>query len=575
MPTAEDLEHVASVAAGELRQLSSSLTTALSQIRTLQDELDALRAEVSSLKAELAARPPAPPRPPVQVSADIEVTLEGFGSFRPGLESDKRGREVRHAGELGNARVVLDLKDDGQIRVIVERCKPGLPVLAPAVNTRLGVKIGGGIRHDAPLRLHPHTRPPVVFNPSAPPSFDLAELVAARLVPNYDPSAKPSEEDLVELAAGQAPWTRWNGGGKPFDPVSESFSLVRDSWPPGAGQLMNEAAPLNPAEVAFLLSGDPRAWELVRRLADSSGCYPVHYYVPDDKGGHFPRAQETAGLPFLQGTNQVTIKTALGVVCPVPDTAHQHSLCYLGALLTGDRYWLEEVDAWRSYNLLARPPLDTRLVGIIHSGQERSTAWALRTLLLDALLDPASSAPAELRANLVYLNQTFVDPLSRFNRRTGVTSPQNFRPAPALQYVKPTAPMPPYIATWHYSVMAFVLDWCALAGFKEAEPVRDHILKVSEGVWKYSPTFWDWPNGNHAYPADDWAQVMVATFATRTAVPTGFAPHVTPDYIGWARFGPVVGARLNQPWAIEALKKIDAEAPKFKGGVPAVLMVNP
>lgn len=603
----EDLERIAGEAAAELRILLAQREETIKRINELSGLVEAAKADrdrmataiqqatesirslkedVARLTAELDKRPPAPPPPgPIQVSPNIEVTLDGFGSFRPGLDGERQGEEVRYAGNVSDARIVLDLKNDGQIRTTVERCWSDLPVLTPTLTTRLSIKVGSTMRHDAPLRLHPHGRPTKVLDASRPPVLSAGALqgfIKAGLLPNYDPSAKPSEADLAKIAEGKYPWDRWTCKGLSYDPISEEFGQITNSWSGGAGALLNEAAPLMPAQVAFLLTGDQRAWEAVRQLADSSGNYAIHYKIKADKGGHFPHSDEMASLPFLQGPAQVTLKSASGIVLPVPEPAHEHSLTYLAALLTGDRYYREELEAWASYNVLTRPMNDAtakalRAKGIIWSGQVRAAAWSLRALLHAALAEEWSKTGTyyanSLRENLRWMADTYATPGASKYRVTGVTEFQDYKTVPQTQYV--LNPPRYSVATWNHNVLCFELGECVRAGFHEAIPMRDHLLRVAEGIWRHSPSLWDFAHGNHAYPGDDWQAIMDTTFAGRKTPPTGFASHVTQDYAAWARAPFVVGADASLPWAAEALAKVDAVLPGFKSGIPPVWRINP
>lgn len=580
----------------QIAQLEAALAASLAESdslrvreRELEERTVQLSNEIAQLKEEIASLrqppppptpPPPPPPPPIEVAPAIAITW-GTQTYHPGLSYDRQGRERRYTIDIGSCRqLLLDCKDDGQVRVIVEDCDADLQTTPGQLfSARLAVELGSEVRHDATLRLHPHTRPCVVLNPSKPPSFDLSALIEAGLVPNYDPAARPSEDQLARLAIGRSPWERWTGNGAPYDPVSEEFSLMRMSWIGGASTLLNEAAMLNPAEVAYLLTADPRAWDLVRQIADSSGNYAVHYRVRDAQGGHWPRASETGNLPFLQGPDSVTIKTAAGVTCPIPDVAHLHSLAYLAALLTGDRYWREEAEAWASYALLAQKPDADRLRGLLWTGQVRGVAWGLRALFQTWAINnryaPSQSVrlAAQLVENLIWMGKTFADPTSSPQYRpTGVTSVKPFRPAAMLQYVS-AEPKPDYFATWNEEILGFVLGEIARAGLKEATPMRDHVLKVARGVWEHSPTIYDVGYGNHAY-APTWPEIMRRTFEGRVVKPTGFASPVTTDYVAWFRAPVVVAARLGEPWAVAALGRLDAEIAKWKP-LPMVWRVRP
>jgi hypothetical protein len=574
----DELERIVSLAVQEMRADKESILKLQADLQSSNDLAVRLQTQVDRLGEELEAlkKPgqPPPPPPPIEVSPDIEIRL-GATSFRPPLRGDRQGKETRYSGMLfEDVSAVLDIHDEGQVRAFIEnRCTSPVPPEGDVENSRLTLRVGGVDRHDADIRLHPHTRPTVVHNPLAPPRVDLAALIASGLVPNYDRGATIPETELVRLAARAGAWDSWDGRGKPYDPVSEEFGLILSSWSGGAGPLLNEAAHLMPAQVVYLLTRDPRAWASVRQLADSSGNYAIHYKIPDDAGGHFPAASETAPLPFLQTPDSVTIRTAAGVECPIPDVAHQHSLCYLAALLTGERYYKEELEAWSSYNVLTRPHNDLRLKGIIWSGQVRAAAWGISALLHCAQVNGGHWAEA-LVANLNWMRDTFANPKAKDYRPTGVCSVLPFRWAPLLDHVTLT-PKPQYIATWNHHIFASVMDECVRAGFDKAAQMRDHVVKVAEGLWHYSASLYEYPWGNHAYPSDNWEDVVRTTFAGRKGLPNGFPPPLTQDYVAWSRAPIVAGVNAGKAWAKEALPKMDQAAAKYKDGLPLVWKINP
>lgn len=557
-------------------------------ISDLQIEIGNLQREIELLKNPKPVDPP----PPIEVSPDITTTLGSptspsglIGSFRPPLKGERQGKETRYRGVINPEITILcDVHDNGQVRVIIERCNATLPITAPVIETSLIAQLGNGTGYVQPsFRLHHHTRPAITINPSPAPSFDLQSLISSGLIPNYNPTAKPTETDLTKIDLAQHPWMKWNGKSNPYDPITEEFGQIVNSWIGGAGHLLNEPATLMPVQVAYLLTSDPRAWYATRQLADSSGNYPIHYKIYDTWLDHFARAAETSTLPFLQSAQSVSIKTAAGNLCPIPDVAHQHSLAYLAALLTGDRYYREECEAWCTYNLLTRPKDELRENGIIWSGQVRAAAWALRALLHAYIVTTITINydyyKQQIITNLQWMSDRFTLPFTSPNYRSiGVVSTVDFRLSPMLQYVSNTPPLPPYFSTFMHHQLCHVLDECVRAGFDEAIPIRDHLLKVAEGVWLHSPTPWDVAWGGHVYPSTDtdWPTIMKATFAGRGTDPSTFqAPPITPDYLAWYRSAVVAGVNAGEGWAVDALRWIDTQAPKFKGGVPLAWQINP
>ena len=84
----------------------------------------------------------------------------------------------------------------------------------------------------------------------------------------------------------------------------------------------------------------------------------------------------------------------------IPDNAHQPSLAYVPYLLTGDRYYAEEMAFWANYGMLRTYPGDGVRTsrGILENGEVRAFGWALRNLADAAAYypdaSPVKSAPS-------------------------------------------------------------------------------------------------------------------------------------------------------------------------------------
>lgn len=570
----------AQAAESERERLANDVAQKVAAIGALQEEVIRLTAELGSRPAP---PPPPPPPPPIEVSPDIEIRLHGLGSFRPPLRGERQGAEVRYRGALNSeVNVIVDCKDDGQVGVVFERCWADLPQTAPPIESNGTIRVGAS-SESMPISLYRSSRPRHITNPSPPPKFDLAGLIRANLIPNHSGAIRPSETELVKIAQGRYPWERHSGGTS----FTETYGQITNSWVGGAGSLLNEASHLMPIQLVYLLTGDPRAWTEIVRLANSSGNYAVHFKLRDEHGGRFPAPSETGALPFLQTEESVTLRSAAGVKFPVPDVAHQHSLTYLAYLLTGERYYREELQAWTVFNLLTRPKNADRLQGIIFSGQVRSAAWALRALLhaynAFGVTTPGPTIPQEqaslatqINNNLRWMNSRFANPGSTDHRQTGIVAVNAFRPADLLSYVT-DEPKPPWCATWNHHVLASVVNECRRAGFQEAVPILKHVLQVIEGVWRHSQSKFDIPWGNHAVPADNWPAIIGSTFRGRPKPPASFqesGSKIAGDYLAWARSAVVAGVDVGLEWAPECLRWTDTEAARWKG-IPLAWQISP
>jgi hypothetical protein len=496
---------------------------------------------------------------------DLELHLAPLGSWRPSGPGERSRGERRWQWDASpEVRVLVDRQDTGQVRVTFERCWSDLPVDAAPLALEVTLVHEGETTTLRPLRLHHHTRPSVVLRRSPPPPPPAPRLRARGFVPAYAPNRLP-QDTVRRLLDARHPFESWARRARsPYDPVSEEYGQVPMSW---TG--WDEAGPLPSWAVAYLLTGNRRLWEAVVETADTSGNYAVHYR--SRASGRIVRYHETGGLPQLNASQVVTLHSAAGEKLPVPDVAHQHSLVYLAALLTGERWYREELQAWHAYNLLTRPR-EARLAGLLWSGEIRATAHALRALLQLALVSRGEDRAffdAQLRANLVWMRERFVAAGAPDHRPTGVLALQPFRSAEMLRYAAPGETE--VVATWQHHVLAWVLAEIARAGYHEAVPVRDHVLHVTRGVWEHSPARHDFFWGNHVYRAHDWPSSIAATFPQRERPPAGIEPPVTSDYALWARAGVVAAVQAGQPWAPDALEWIDDAMRERWGAVPGAL----
>lgn len=593
----------------DLRQEAIELRA---RVATYEHTIGELRAEVERLKAAASGgqqpeKPidpkPVDPKPtPAEDLPNIRVRVAEVSSPSVYIDfstlehpfqrwkSERRWVAASPVAALSGCVLLIDVHDSGQYRVTLERCDAKLQHTTPPITVLLTVITDRVKVHESAIRIHHHTRPPLVFGPRIQPTdkngfmqFRGVPPTNRGLLPDYERGMVP-ETELARIASGGGNWPKWSTElaktKAAYDPVSEEYGQCVRAWVGGAGPMLNEAGMLMPVQCAYLLSRDERAWREVIRLADSSGNYAVHYRLPD---GRFPRADETGSLPILNREEHVALTTAAGVKLPIPDVAHQHSLVYLAYLLTGERYYYEELCSWWAWNLLTRPKNADRLQGIIWSGQVRAAAWALRSLLHLVLASEKGSNEhvvyqTYLLNNLKWMAQQFTRPDSPNYRPTGIPQLEPWRPSGMLQYVR-AEPKPQWFATWQLHVMTFVLHECVRAGYDEAIPMRDHLLKVAEACWRYSPTKYLAPWGNHAIPAgilaapagpsSDWSHIMGTTFQGMPASDphrTAFLDPITPDYIVWFRAACVVGvdAGQGQAWAKEALTWIDAEVPKSR-----------
>ena len=215
-----------------------------------------------------------------------------------------------------------------------------------------------------------------------------AYLIASRAVPNYDQSLSIPESSLKALQAEFA--------GTKAEPMGVGVaepSMPTTGGRPDIGLLPGWAA-------TYLLSMDKRARDVTLGTADLAGSWSSHYR---DKQTGYPVS--LLDYPYMTTLGQKgdtynrTTKryeafpecagTGLCVTPYKHDTSHQPNLAYLPYLVTGDYYYLEELQFWAMWSAFSSNPHYRNFEkGLVSSYQVRGQAWTLRTLAEAAYITP-------------------------------------------------------------------------------------------------------------------------------------------------------------------------------------------
>ena len=217
-----------------------------------------------------------------------------------------------------------------------------------------------------------------------------AYLIATRAIPNYDQSISVPEAALKDLK------TRWVG--QSIEPMG--VGLANPYMPSTGGR--PEIGIMPSWAVTYLLSMDKRAKEVTLGTADLAGSWSMHYRdrVTD-------RPISIMNYPYMtivgrpnDAINPVTKKSESFPACAtttactttnVHDSAHQPGFAYLPYLVTGDYYYLEELQFWAMMNSFSSNPYYRQFnKGLYQSDQVRGQAWSLRTIAEVAYITPDS-----------------------------------------------------------------------------------------------------------------------------------------------------------------------------------------
>lgn len=293
---------------------------------------------------------------------------------------------------------------------------------------------------------------------------DSAHLIASRALPNYDRSVIVSEAALNAL---QRAWT-----GPKTEPMGVGMA---NPYMPSAGGRADIG--LLPGWAAsYLLSMDARAAEVTMGTADLAGSWSSHYR---DRASDRPVSLSAYPYMTVLGHRGDTRNPATGKfeafpdcaaadACRTPylhDASHQPAFAYLPYLVTGDYYYLEELQFWAMWNsFMSNPGYREGAKGLLKPDQVRGQAWSLRTLGEAAYITPdADPLKADFRrmldANLAWYNSNYTDNPDA-NRLGALT--HGF----AVVYDKNTG-----LAPWMDDFFTATVGHVAELGFPAAEPL--------------------------------------------------------------------------------------------------------
>jgi len=217
---------------------------------------------------------------------------------------------------------------------------------------------------------------------------DTRQLIDSLALPNYDPALKIDERALAQMASA------WKGAAtEPMGVGTATQSMPGTGGRPDIGLLPSWA-------VTYLLSMDARAKTVTLGTADLAGSWSMHFR---DRRTGLPVSLLDYPYMTILGKASDTRNPATGKseafpgcardkACDTPnehDVAHQPNFAYLPYLLTGDHYYLEELQFWAMYDVFStNPGYRQNRKGLVMSGQLRSQAWSLRTLAEAAYITP-------------------------------------------------------------------------------------------------------------------------------------------------------------------------------------------
>ncbi|SLN69209.1 calcium-binding protein [Oceanibacterium hippocampi] len=209
---------------------------------------------------------------------------------------------------------------------------------------------------------------------------DVRYLMRSGALPSYDLSWGVSDWEMQKIEAFLDDY-KWEPMG--------SGSVHRKMPAPG-GRADLGLLPRWSAE--WVVSMDPRAEALAKLNAEVAGTIPWHFRDPKTDR---PLRIDNRPRLYLGGAQIANSDLPPGGIQRegtgwTPDAAHVPSLTYLPYLLTGDRYYLEELMAQAAWHVAALDPnYRQNDKGLIEqANQVRGQAWTMRTLSNAAFVTP-------------------------------------------------------------------------------------------------------------------------------------------------------------------------------------------
>ena len=257
---------------------------------------------------------------------------------------------------------------------------------------------------------------------------DIAYLIATKAVPNYDQSISISESALTEDFSA---WYTKVGKQTALKANELMGSGLTTEYMPKTGGRA-DIGPLPRWAARYLLSMDKREKAVTLGTADQSGSFRIHIRDPKTdlplSLDNYPEATihpNLMGKPTFIGCTSCPKANYRNKPLRLPyssealyssaDTAHQPSLAYLPYLVTGDNYYLEEMQFWSAVNTLyTAPSYREKEKGLLKFQQIRGMAWSLRKLSRTAYITPDSHPmkaywEKQLTNNINWLNARYAN----------------------------------------------------------------------------------------------------------------------------------------------------------------------
>jgi len=324
-------------------------------------------------------------------------------------------------------------------------------------------------------------------------TFDLG-LTESQVTPDFGPyyqsGALPQYLDSV-------PNDTYSVTGPTFD-ILQRGGLTFNQMDQAGGR--PELAPYPDWVAEYLVHKDPTQRAYILRTGDLSGSQPLH--LREFNGSPVSiDARPNFWIDWRGGPGNSPAGDMTAIMAPLdqnpiyPNIEHQVSMAYVPYLLTGDRYYAEELAFWADYGMLASQPLYIRQesLGLLGDGSVRAIAWPLRELA-----DAAAYLP-DNDPNKAYFAAKVENNLQWFDQYASGQNPYNYWPRPPSNALgtsfELTSPdMPGYqgkviMSQWQQNFLAWAISHANAQGFTGGDVLMARMVAFQNKLFNSGPNY--------------------------------------------------------------------------------------
>ena len=327
-----------------------------------------------------------------------------------------------------------------------------------------------------------------------------------------------------------------------------------------------ELAPLPDWTARYLVHKDSTQRAFVLANGDLSGSWPIHMREAES-GAHsgvgperlvsldqrpnlwLDERAQGQGFDYIHGLPLPIREYGSDIAGPgqsplLPDDAHQPSIAYAPYLLTGDRYYAEEMAFWANYAMARTYPGDgiRSSQGILEYNEVRGFGWSLRNIADAAAYYPESSPLRAYLAQKVVSNLAYLDAYAE--TQNPATNPFQ------ILWINKRPDGGQYISLWEQTYLAYAIDHANAQGFAGGSVHRNAIARFHLKLFTSDPD----------YPRTEAGAYLIAVGTPNASNPGVFGSFYTSMSQIWSAtqgqerpFGGFYGpeARMNLMYAIQ------------------------